>query len=136
MAQRNGIITLTTDFGTRDAYGGAMKGAVGRILPTVRLVDITHEIPPQQIVEAGGHCCLGPDIGVLRAPLRELGARAHEIGRELPGLTERSDTFHGRDRFAPAAVHLAANLELERLVPGDRVEVRRAPQGRAGQGGT
>jgi S-adenosyl-L-methionine hydrolase (adenosine-forming) len=153
MALRNGIVTLTTDFGTRDAYVGAMKGVVCRILPTVRLVDITHEIPPQKVVEAalllesaypwfpagtvhlvvvdpgvgtarralaievGEQCFLGPDNGVLSAPLREPGARVHEISPGAYSLPERSDTFHGRDVFAPAAGHLAAGLEIERLGP-------------------
>ncbi|MBD3235176.1 MAG: hypothetical protein GF330_00540 [Candidatus Eisenbacteria bacterium] len=49
---RSGIITLTTDFGTRDAYVGAMKGVIYRILPSAHVVDITHEIPPQKILDA------------------------------------------------------------------------------------
>jgi S-adenosyl-L-methionine hydrolase (adenosine-forming) len=38
------IITLTTDFGQRDSFVGAMKGVVLGIAPTVQLVDIAHEI--------------------------------------------------------------------------------------------
>lgn len=52
MEPRSGIITLTTDFGTRDAYVGAMKGVIYRILPSAHVVDITHEIPPQKILDA------------------------------------------------------------------------------------
>jgi S-adenosylmethionine hydrolase len=44
-----GIIALITDFGTRDYYVGAMKGAILRINPEARLVDISHEIPPGDI---------------------------------------------------------------------------------------
>ncbi len=44
-------VTLTTDFGTRDAYTGAMKGAILTVCPDVRIVDITHEIAPRDIVE-------------------------------------------------------------------------------------
>ncbi len=43
------IITLTTDFGTRDAYVGVMKGVILSIAPHVTLVDISHEIPPQDV---------------------------------------------------------------------------------------
>jgi hypothetical protein len=43
------IITLTTDFGTRDTYVGAMKGVVLSICPNAVLVDLTHEIPPQDV---------------------------------------------------------------------------------------
>lgn len=46
------IITLTTDFGTQDAYVGAMKGVMLEINPAVRLVDITHDIAPQDVMEA------------------------------------------------------------------------------------
>jgi S-adenosylmethionine hydrolase len=46
------LITLTTDFGTRDAYVPAMKGTILRICPDARLVDITHEIAPQDVMEA------------------------------------------------------------------------------------
>lgn len=46
------MITITTDFGTRDAYVPAMKGTMLSICPDVRLVDITHEISPQDVMEA------------------------------------------------------------------------------------
>ncbi len=46
------IITLTTDFGTRDAYVSAMKGAMLSIAPTARFVDVTHEIAPQDVMES------------------------------------------------------------------------------------
>lgn len=44
------IITLTTDFGTRDSYVAEMKGVLLYYCPEARLVDITHEIPPYDIV--------------------------------------------------------------------------------------
>ncbi|HYG76070.1 MAG TPA: SAM-dependent chlorinase/fluorinase [Planctomycetota bacterium] len=47
------VITLTTDFGTADAYVGAMKGAILSIAPQARIVDISHAIPPQDILSAG-----------------------------------------------------------------------------------
>jgi S-adenosylmethionine hydrolase len=43
------IITLTTDFGLADAYVAAMKGVILGINPEARLVDICHEIRPQDI---------------------------------------------------------------------------------------
>jgi len=39
------IITLLTDFGTRDAYVGVMRGVILGIIPTVRIVDVTHDVP-------------------------------------------------------------------------------------------
>jgi S-adenosylmethionine hydrolase len=44
------IIALMTDFGTRDHYVAAMKGMILQIDPKATLVDITHEIEPQEIV--------------------------------------------------------------------------------------
>jgi S-adenosylmethionine hydrolase len=43
------IITLLTDFGSHDYFVGAMKGAILSINPGVTIVDITHEISPQDI---------------------------------------------------------------------------------------
>lgn len=46
------IITLTTDFGTSDGYLAAMKGAVLSVCPQARLIDISHQIPPHDVMEA------------------------------------------------------------------------------------
>ncbi len=50
MSGSSRIITLTTDFGCQDYYVGAMKAVILGILPGVRLVDISHDIPPQDIM--------------------------------------------------------------------------------------
>lgn len=42
-------ITLTTDFGTRDGYVGAMKGVITKMAPRARIVDITHEVPAHDV---------------------------------------------------------------------------------------
>src|SRR5687768_1315746 len=44
------IITLTTDFGLADPFVGAMKGVILAIAPESALVDLTHGVPPQDIV--------------------------------------------------------------------------------------
>jgi len=46
------IITLTTDFGTRDAYVAEMKAVILGINPTARIVDVSHDIEPQNLVQA------------------------------------------------------------------------------------
>lgn len=46
-----GVLTLTTDFGTRDHYVGAMKGVVMSVAPQVRVFDISHEIPSFDVAE-------------------------------------------------------------------------------------
>ena len=45
------IITLTTDFGTRDHYVGAIKGVILSIAPSIRIVDITHDVEPHQVLQ-------------------------------------------------------------------------------------
>ena len=50
------IVTLTTDFGTRDPWVGIMKGVILGIVPTARLVDLSHDIAAQDVLE--GALCL------------------------------------------------------------------------------
>jgi len=150
---RSGIITLITDFGTRDAYVGVMKGVICTIRPSARIVDISHEVPPQDVAEGAylleaayawfppgtvhlvvvdpgvgthrraialytrGHLFVGPDNGVLSPALQQERRFVHEISDVDYALADRSDTFHGRDIFAPAAAHLASGISLERLGP-------------------
>ncbi len=47
------IITLTTDFGEKDHFAGATKGAIYSELPDVKIVDISHSVSPFNIPEAG-----------------------------------------------------------------------------------
>jgi S-adenosylmethionine hydrolase len=46
------VITLLTDFGTHDYFAGAMRGVILSLNPDATIVDITHEIPPQDIQAA------------------------------------------------------------------------------------
>src|SRR5215210_6769623 len=78
------IIALLTDFGTRDHYVGTMKAVVLGICPDVSLVDITHEIPPQDVLAGAlelGACyqffpsstiflvVIDPGVGSVRRPI-------------------------------------------------------------------
>ncbi len=164
----SGIITLLTDFGTRDAYVGIMKGVALGICPTARLVDLTHEVPPQAVrvgalvlrsavdsfpagtvhlavVDPGvgsarrpvlavteGAVLVGPDNGLLAPAAAALGVRTvRQLARDEFFRRPVSDTFHGRDVFAPVAAHLAAGTppdafgpELPGLQPLDLPEPR------------
>lgn len=156
----NGIITLTTDFGLADSYVGTMKGVMLRIAPSARMVDITHDISPQNthqaaylvqtfypyfpdgtvhlvIVDPGvgsdrraivlctpTAIFVAPDNGVLTYVWRDALERwsADEVSViELTNpsfwLPQVSNTFHGRDIFAPIAAHLSAGAPLEELGP-------------------
>ena len=48
----NRIITLLTDFGRQDVYVSVMKGTIATINPSLKVIDLTHEIPPQNIAAA------------------------------------------------------------------------------------
>jgi S-adenosyl-L-methionine hydrolase (adenosine-forming) len=47
------LITLLTDFGDRDWFVAAMKGTILSIHPDTRIVDLSHQIAPYRIDEAG-----------------------------------------------------------------------------------
>jgi S-adenosylmethionine hydrolase len=60
MATREGltmIVTLLTDFETRDGYVAEVKGTLLRLAPGATLVDITHDVAPGDV--AGGAYVLG-----------------------------------------------------------------------------
>lgn len=78
------IITLLTDFGTKDPYAGVMKGVILSINPGATIVDITHEVDPQDIREGAfiveecyryfpegtiHLCVVDPTVGSDRRPL-------------------------------------------------------------------
>lgn len=81
---KNPIITLITDFGTKDHYVASMKGVILGINPRCTIVDITHDVSPQDILEGAfllagaysffpeGTVHLGvvdPEVGGARKPI-------------------------------------------------------------------
>jgi S-adenosylmethionine hydrolase len=155
LKKRNpGIVTLITDFGDRGEYSGAVKGAILKVNPHCQVVDITHQIEPQNILQASfvlkhsypyyppgaihlvvvdpgvgtkrkavvvekeGFLFVGPDNGVFSC-LFSRGERisGNEITQVKFFLPLVSDTFHGRDIFAPVAGHLSLGLDPKRLGP-------------------
>jgi S-adenosylmethionine hydrolase len=44
------LITLLTDYGTRDNFLGVLKGVLLSVCPVARLVDLSHEVPPQDVL--------------------------------------------------------------------------------------
>ena len=58
--------------------------------------------------------CVGPDNGLFSYLLEtETHYSAVELNASTLGLDQMSSTFHGRDMFAPSAVHLASNKSLQ-----------------------
>ena len=45
------VITFLSDFGLQDAFVGTCHGAMKRIAPDAEIIDITHGIPPQQVLQ-------------------------------------------------------------------------------------
>lgn len=145
------VITLTTDFGLQDYYVSAMKAAILGIAPEVRLVDISHEIPSQDImagswilnnsamlfppgtvhtvvVDPGvgtdrkpialkieDQFFVGPDNGIFSLLTAEKDFKAVRLSNEKYWRSNPSNTFHGRDIFAPVAAHLSQGVELAEL---------------------
>jgi S-adenosylmethionine hydrolase len=146
------IITLMTDFGTSDHYVGVMKGVILNINRQVEIVDITHAVPPQDILgaaflidstyryfpsgtihvvvvdpgvgserraivcqtETAYFVC--PDNGIL-THIHHNEKHAHAVAVENSAyfLPQVSNTFHGRDIFAPVAAHLSRGVPISEL---------------------
>ncbi len=73
----SGIVTLLTDFGVADAFVGIMKGVILGINPSAQLVDLTHAVPPQQIL---------PAALVLRSAVRFFPAGTVHVAVVDPGV--------------------------------------------------
>ena len=146
------IITLMTDFGTSDHYVGVMKGVILNINPQVEIVDITHAIPPQDILGAAflidstyryfpsgtiHVVVVDPGVGSERRAIvcqtetayfvcpdnglsthilhNEKHAHAVAVENSAYFLPQVSNTFHGRDIFAPVAAHLSRGVPISEL---------------------
>ena len=72
-------------------------------------------------VRAGHWLFVAPDNGVLSYALRVIGhAESAELENQLHRMKAVSNTFHGRDIFAPAAAHLSLDISFDQL--GQRVD--------------
>ncbi|MDZ7958688.1 MAG: S-adenosyl-l-methionine hydroxide adenosyltransferase family protein [Aulosira sp. DedQUE10] len=49
---KSNLVTLLSDFGDRDVYVGVMKGVIAQINPRLTVIDLTHQIGPQNIAAA------------------------------------------------------------------------------------
>lgn len=45
------VVTLTTDFGSGDHEAGVLKGVIWKIAPKVKIVDLSHDVMPQDVLE-------------------------------------------------------------------------------------
>ncbi len=52
---KRGPIVLLTDFGLKDHYVGVMKGVIADLAPEARVIDLLHEVPPQDVFAGAFH---------------------------------------------------------------------------------
>jgi S-adenosylmethionine hydrolase len=82
------VITLTTDFGLRDPFVGIMKGVILSICPSARLVDLTHDLPPQDV--QGGGLALEAAVAFFPPGTVHLGVVDPGVGSVRRAIAVRS----------------------------------------------
>lgn len=154
MNHHSRVAALLTDFGTFMGYVGQMKGVLLSINPELRLVDLSHDIPPQNvrlasvvlqhslsffptgtiyvavvdpgvgsgrpgvIVESDHGFFVGPDNGLFGFLQQGGQIRSiHRVVNDRYFLENRSNTFHGRDVFAPVAGYLSLGYPADEFGP-------------------
>jgi S-adenosylmethionine hydrolase len=97
------VITLTTDFGTRDPYVAEMKGVILSITRDVHVVDITHEVAPHDVLEGA----LALEAAAPRFPAATIHVAVVDPGvgtaRRALAVAARDQMFVGPDNglFTP-----------------------------------
>lgn len=91
------MITLLSDFGTRDGYAGIMKGVILSICREVCCVDLTHDIPPHRVL--AGALVLRSAVGYFPARTIHLAVVDPGVGsdREPIVVATGRGTFVGPD---------------------------------------
>lgn len=111
------IVTILTDFGTRDHYVAAVKGVLLGLNPNLQLVDISHEVTPFQIIE--GSFLLASVFHSFPEGTVHLAVVDPGVGGSRAGLAAATDSylFVGPDNglfdqvFALEPPRLAVSLE-------------------------
>jgi S-adenosylmethionine hydrolase len=91
------IVTLTTDFGLRDSFIGAMKGVLLTRCPDVDIVDICHEIPPHDILAGAVRLASAAPyfpVGTVHLAVVDPGVGS---GRRAVAISARGHYFVGPD---------------------------------------
>ncbi|MGB7088171.1 MAG: SAM-dependent chlorinase/fluorinase [Phormidesmis sp.] len=152
------MITMLSDFGYKDAYVAVMKGVMASIAPGEITCDLTHAVPPHDILAARFNLMMAypyfpkgtvhlavadPGVGSARRAIALQCVDGFLVGPDnglFSGVLQRSpaliaialtnprywrtaqpsNTFHGRDIFAPVAAHLAKGVSIHEL--GDRID--------------
>jgi hypothetical protein len=110
------VVALLSDFGTRDQYVGAMKSVVVAAVPEVQIIDISHEIAPGDVIEAGY---------VLAAAWRDLPPKTAVVAVVDPGVgsARRGIAVHAHERFAIGPDNGLLELVSRGATDGEVVEL-------------
>lgn len=134
------VITLTTDFGTEDAYIAAMKGVILGINPDAAIVDVSHTVEPQNIRQAAFIIStvyeyfppdtiyvvvVDPGVGSRRRAIVLKTARAFFVAPDNGVLSYIIDAAR-QGPLSPQEVH--SGVELEGLPPGLQAVALNSPQ--------
>ncbi len=111
-------ITLLTDFGLADTYVGQVKGAILAIAPGATLVDLTHAVPPQDLLAGAFHLWAAVEAfepGSIHVAVVDPGVGSPRLAIAIQ--TVRGDRLIGPDNglLVPAAERLggvARTVEL------------------------
>jgi hypothetical protein len=156
-------ISLLTDFGLCDEYVGVMKGVIASRNPQANVIDICHNITPQNVVQAAfmlwashryfpkktihvvvvdpgvgsdrhilalkanNYFFLAPDNGVLTFIINKYNCLSVYLSESQFYLPHVSNTFHGRDIFAPVAAQLSIDSDIlklgKKILPDELVKI-------------
>jgi S-adenosylmethionine hydrolase len=108
---RYGWISLTTDYGTFDGFVAACHGSIARIAPEVRVIDVTHHVPPADVTRGAAvlaqtapylpdavHCAVvDPGVGTARRGLAIGTPRGVLVGPDHGLLIAAADALGGID---------------------------------------
>ena len=125
------IVDMTHNIHAGDIRAGAFALAAGcRFFPktTIHVAVIDPGVGSERqaiAVRTSDYFFVGPDNGVLSLALAGENIKAiHRITNERLFLHPISNTFHGRDIFAPVAAHLSKGLHVRSLGPATKSFVR------------
>lgn len=110
------IITLTTDFGRRDHYVASMKGVIFQIAPRARVIDVTHEIDPQNI--PGAAFVLGQVLAWYPPDTIHVVVVDPGVGtnRDIIAARYARQTIIAPDNGIVSLVHQSYKIEAARIV--------------------
>jgi S-adenosyl-L-methionine hydrolase (adenosine-forming) len=154
------MIVFLSDFGLKDGYAATVKGVIKNINPGVEIIDLSHQISPQNVDEASfvlwnsykffpkktiflsvvdpgvgsnrgiiilktkKYIFVAPDNGLLKYVMaEEKSYKTYAVEIERLHLNKVSNTFHGRDIFAPLCAMLSKDTSIKKL--GKKIEIKK-----------